>query len=145
MKSASERFTRRTLIGLIVRDDEIGDGIEDLDPVPVGLVHAREQAGILQSNRGVSGNRLQKFGVVFLQRLAAIRKTENAHQITRMNPVSRIRMQSFQPRSELSSGPNNSAALPETIAARRCASASIRARSKRRASAFIGRPDAGVP
>jgi hypothetical protein len=43
----------QNVIGLIVGDDEVRNGIEYLDPMSVRLVHASEEAGILQSNRGM--------------------------------------------------------------------------------------------
>ena len=57
--AARERFTRKTLSAFIVHYDEIGDGVEDFQPVPVGLVDAREQAGVFQRHGGVTGNGLQ--------------------------------------------------------------------------------------
>ena len=83
MKSASERFTRKTLSGFVVGHDEIADGIENLDPVPVGLVHARKQAGIFQGHRGVAGDGLQDLVVFVRTELFAISQAQDAYQFSR--------------------------------------------------------------
>jgi hypothetical protein len=38
---------------LVVDHDEVADGIEDFQPVAVGLLHASEQAGILERDAGM--------------------------------------------------------------------------------------------
>ena len=44
---------------LIVDHDEVADGIEDFQPVAVGLLHASEQARILESDAGMAGDGTQ--------------------------------------------------------------------------------------
>ena len=73
----------QNVVRLVVRHNEIGDGIEDLDPVPVGLVHAGKQPGIFQSDGGVRRDGLQQLLVAALQRLSPICQAQHAHQFSR--------------------------------------------------------------
>ncbi len=68
--------------GFVVGHNEIADGVEDLDPVPVGLVHAGKQAGIFQRHRGVPCDGLQDL-VVFVHPLFAVSEEQNADQFSR--------------------------------------------------------------
>ena len=56
-----DKFRQRTIhtqhiVGLVMDHDVVGDGIEDFHPVPVGLIHASEKAGVFQRHRGVAGD-----------------------------------------------------------------------------------------
>ena len=70
----------QNIAGFVVSDDEIADGIENLDPVAVGLVHAGKQAGIFQRHCGMSCDGLQHLLVVFRHGLLAISQAQHAHQ-----------------------------------------------------------------
>src|SRR5580693_405103 len=88
MRLNSDEIGERTvypqnMIGLIVRDNEVGDGIEDLDPMPVRLVHASEEPRILQGNRGMGCDGLQELHVLVLQSLSTIGQTQDTYQIAR--------------------------------------------------------------
>ena len=83
MKSASERLTRKTLSGFVMGHDEIADGIENFDPMPVGLIHAGEQAGIFQAHRRMTRDRLQNLFIAIGKRLSPSLEAENANQFTR--------------------------------------------------------------
>src|SRR6266550_8819473 len=60
----------------VVSYDEIADGIEDFDPVPVRLFHVSEKTGILQCNRRVTGNSLQELLVIRRKWLSSIPKAK---------------------------------------------------------------------
>ena len=47
-------------VGLIVHHDEVGDGVEDLDPMAVRLLDAGEQPRILQRHRGMTRHGFQE-------------------------------------------------------------------------------------
>src|SRR5580698_9012588 len=64
-------------------DDEIADGVEDFEPVPVGLLHAGKEAGIFESDAGMSGNSTQQLMIFDGGRRAAIGKTKNADEFAR--------------------------------------------------------------
>ena len=49
----------KNIVLLVMNDDEIRDGIKNFQPVTVGLLHAGEQARILERDAGVSGNGAQ--------------------------------------------------------------------------------------
>ncbi len=78
MNSASERLTRRTCWALVMDDDVVGDGVENLHPVTVGLIHAREEARIFKGDRGVAGDSVQELLVGGRHRLAAIGEAQDA-------------------------------------------------------------------
>ena len=69
----------QNVAGFVVGHDEIADGIENLDPVPVGLVHAGEEPGIFQRHRGVSCNGLQNLVVFLGQPLFAVSQEQHAN------------------------------------------------------------------
>src|SRR5258705_7863967 len=43
----------KNIMRLVVDNDEVADSVEHFHPVTVRLLHAREQAGVFQSNAGV--------------------------------------------------------------------------------------------
>src|SRR6266705_2967277 len=45
---------------LVMRNDEVGNRVKDLDPVAVCLLHSREEAGILKRYRCLPGDDLQE-------------------------------------------------------------------------------------
>ncbi len=73
--------------------DEIADGVEDFDPVPVGLIHAGKQAGIFQRDRGMSRNGLQDLFVFIRARQSLCDAPETQHPTSSPEaPSSRTRM-----------------------------------------------------
>ena len=50
----------QNIVLFVMHHDEVADGIEDFQPVPVGLLHAGKQAGILERDAGMAGNRAQQ-------------------------------------------------------------------------------------
>ena len=71
------------IAGFVVGDNEIADGVENLDPVPVGLVHARKQAGIFEGHRGVSGDGLKDLRIFVGRKRFAISQIQDAYQFSR--------------------------------------------------------------
>ena len=65
-----------------MRDDEVRDSVEDLDPVPVRLLHAGEEAGVFERYRDLAGNGLQQLTVFGIQMSAPISKTESSEWCT---------------------------------------------------------------
>ena len=57
----------QNFVGLVVHDDEVGDGVENLHPVAIGLLDAGEQAGILQRHGGMAGHGFQKDAIFLIQ------------------------------------------------------------------------------
>ena len=80
MKSASVRLTRRTRLLFVVDDDEIGDGIENFDPMPVSLVHAREQAGVFQGYGRMCCQRMKEVAIQIRSGSSQIDQAQNADQ-----------------------------------------------------------------
>ena len=66
----------------VVSHDEIANGVEDFDPVPVRLFHVSEKTGILQCNRSVTGNSLQKLLVIRRKWLSAIPKAKYSNHFS---------------------------------------------------------------
>ena len=65
---------------LVVDDDEVADGIEDFQPVAIGLLHAGEEEGIFEGNAGVSGDGAKQL-VIFDGRWAAtVGETQHANE-----------------------------------------------------------------
>ena len=62
--------------------DEIGECIEDLQPVAIGLVHAGEQASVLQGDRRLPDDGLQKQLVILIGGMSAVGKAEQANQFS---------------------------------------------------------------
>ena len=114
--------------------DEIADGIENFNPVPVGLVHAGKKAGIFQRDRSVAGDGLQNLVVIF-RGLFAISQAQDAHQLSR-SAQQPDQGALASPSSEASAAPTNSVALDETMApsfrASACSMAWLNRRSNER-------------
>ena len=58
----------QNLIRLVVHDDEVGDGIENLHPVTVRLLDTGEQSRVLQRHGGVPGHGLEEYPILRVQR-----------------------------------------------------------------------------
>ena len=71
------------IVLFVVDDDEVADGIEDFQPVAVGLLHACEQAGILESDAGMAGDSAQQLVIFDGGRGAAVGETKNADEFSR--------------------------------------------------------------
>ena len=56
------------IAGFVMGHDEIADGIENFNPVPVGLVHAGKKAGIFQRDGSVARDGLQDLVVIVCRR-----------------------------------------------------------------------------
>ena len=69
------------VVGFVMDNDEVRDRVKNFHPVPVCLIHTREQAGILQGHGRVSGNRLQQLMIFVAQRLAPIGQAKYADGI----------------------------------------------------------------
>ena len=63
-------------------DDEIGDGIEDLDPVAVGPFDFREQSGIVESHGRVLSHGFQKNEIFLIPGSHASGKTKNSREFS---------------------------------------------------------------
>ena len=68
---------------LVVDHDEVADGVEDLQPVAVGLLHAGKQAGVFERDAGMTGDRAQQLVIFGRRRRTAIGQTEHADQFSR--------------------------------------------------------------
>ena len=64
-----------------MHDDEVGDRVENLHPVTVGLPHARKEACILERDGGVASNGMEELLVSGGKRFRAIRQAQNTHQV----------------------------------------------------------------
>ena len=73
----------KNVVLLVVDDDEVADGIENFQPVAVGLLHAGEEAGILERDAGMAGDGAQQLLIFDGGRDAAIGETKHADQFTR--------------------------------------------------------------
>src|SRR5580700_7727867 len=84
MRLNSDEIGERTvypqnMIGLIMRDNEVWDGIEELAPMPVRVFHASEESRIFQGNRGGGRDGLRVLHVLVLQSLSTIGETQDAY------------------------------------------------------------------
>src|SRR5258708_38822915 len=82
----ADEFGQRTIdaqniSGLVVSDDEIGNGVEDLNPVAIGLLHAGEEAGVFEGDASLSGDGLEQLAVFLGQRLGAIYQAQRAEDL----------------------------------------------------------------
>ena len=68
---------------LVVDDDEVADRVEHFHPVAVGLLHAGEQAGVLERDAGVPGDGAQQLVFFDGGRGAAVGETKHADQFPR--------------------------------------------------------------
>ncbi len=68
---------------LVMDHDEIADGIEHIQPVPVRLLHAGKQSGILQSDAGVAGDGAQQLLILEAGRGAAVGETKHTDEFSR--------------------------------------------------------------
>ena len=82
-KIGQRAIDAENVVLLVVDHDEIADGIEDFQPVAVGLLHAREQAGILERDAGMAGDGAQQLVIFDGGRGAAVGETENADKFAR--------------------------------------------------------------
>ena len=71
------------MVCFVVNDDVIADGVEDFDPMTVRLLHAGEQASILERNAGMAGHSAQQLPVVGAGRRVSIGKAEHSNQFSR--------------------------------------------------------------
>ena len=65
---------------LVMNDDEVADGIEDLQPVAVGLLHTSKEAGIFECDAGMAGDGAQQLVIFDGGRGAAVGETKHADQ-----------------------------------------------------------------
>ena len=80
----SERAVNaQNVVLLIVHHNEVADRVEDLQPVPVGLLHPGKQTGIFQSDAGVTGDGPQQLVIFSARRAAAIGQTQDANEFSR--------------------------------------------------------------
>jgi hypothetical protein len=68
---------------LVVDDDEVADGVEYFQPVTVRLLHAGEEAGILERDAGVTGDGAQQLMIFDGGRRAAVGKAKNTDEFSR--------------------------------------------------------------
>jgi len=71
------------IVLLVMDHDEVADGIEDFQPVAVGLVHAGKQEGVLESDAGMAGDGAQQLAIFDGGRGATVGETENADEFAR--------------------------------------------------------------
>jgi hypothetical protein len=69
------------MLGAIVDNDVVGDGVENLHPVTVGFIHAREEARIFKGDRRVADDGVQELFVGGCQNLATIREAQDADRL----------------------------------------------------------------
>ena len=73
----------KNVVLLVVDDDEVADGVEDFQPVAVGLLHTGKEAGILESDTGVTGDRSQQLPIFDAGRSATVGETKNTDKFSR--------------------------------------------------------------
>ncbi len=73
----------QNVVLLVVHHDEVADGIEDFQPMAVGLLHAGKQAGIFQRDAGMAGDGAQQLAVGHGGRSAAVGEAQHAGQFAR--------------------------------------------------------------
>ena len=126
----------QNFVGLVVHHDEIGDGVEDLHPVAVGLLDAGKQAGVFQRHGGVTGHGFQEDRDLPAPDGRARPERQSSPANSPFEPgQAHHRCNHSSPESWPASAPSRSAALPGDNASRASSS------RKESAQVAVGRPD----
>ena len=67
--------------GMVMHNDEVADGVENLDPLGIRLGHPAEKTGIVQGNRGISCDRLQQLVIAPDEFAATVGDQQQANQL----------------------------------------------------------------
>src|SRR6185437_6487072 len=96
---------------LVVNDDEIGNGIEDFQPLTTRLSDPGEEPGVFQGHGSVNDQRLQQVEIAGREFMTHVRQRKNAQQVG-ISPLQtdQSRVLPSQSRSQFASENLNAAA-----------------------------------